>query len=152
MRKKLHLRIAFIFFCVLAVVLAGSFVMATEEANYEVVESEGDFELRQEKIESEYGPAIVRLSYLTEKASEIKAVLEKIRSGLAEAERKKVMDTLDQRMSDEGNLYLRFDKQKAYKGKLALKYTGDVLKARVKIASYPATLSNLKYNAKILFE
>ena len=53
MRKKLHLRVAFIFFFVFAVLLPGSFVMATEEAKYEVVESEGDFELRQ------YAPQIV---------------------------------------------------------------------------------------------
>jgi len=53
MRKKLHLRVACIFFCVLAVAMPGRFVMAAEEAKYEVVESEGDFELRQ------YAPQIV---------------------------------------------------------------------------------------------
>ena len=47
MKKKLHLRVASIFFCVCSVLLAGSFVMAVEKAKYEVVESEGDFELRQ---------------------------------------------------------------------------------------------------------
>jgi hypothetical protein len=53
MRKKLHLRLACIFFCIFGVVLAGSNLMAIEEANYEVVDSEGDFELRQ------YAPQIV---------------------------------------------------------------------------------------------
>jgi effector-binding domain-containing protein len=53
MKTNLHLRVAFIFFCVCGVVLARSFVMAVEKTKYEVVESEGDFELRQ------YSPQIV---------------------------------------------------------------------------------------------
>jgi hypothetical protein len=53
MRTNLHLRVACIFFCVFGLVLAGSNLMAIEEANYEVVESEGNFELRQ------YAPQIV---------------------------------------------------------------------------------------------
>jgi RNA binding exosome subunit len=110
------------------------------------------FDFKQDKIESEYGPVVVRLSYETDKAADIKTILERIRSGLSDADRKKVIDTIDQRLSEEGHLYLRFDKQRAFKGKLALKYTGDVIKTRIKIASYPATLSNLKYNAQILFE
>jgi peptide methionine sulfoxide reductase msrA/msrB len=53
MTSNLHRRAAFIFFCVFAVLLPGSFAMAAEEAKYEVVESEGDFELRR------YAPQIV---------------------------------------------------------------------------------------------
>lgn len=53
MKKKHHLRATFIFFCVCGVVLAGGFVMAVEKSKYEVVKSEGDFELRQ------YSPQIV---------------------------------------------------------------------------------------------
>ena len=53
MKKKLHLRVASIFICLCGVVFAGSLVMAVEKAKYEVVESEGDFELRQ------YSPQIV---------------------------------------------------------------------------------------------
>ena len=107
--------------------------------------------LAHEKIESEQGPAIVKLSYTAGKAAEIKAVLENIRAGLSDADRQKIIETLDQRISEDG-LYMRFDKQRAYNGELVLKYTGDVIRARIKIASYPATLSNMKYNAKILFE
>ena len=46
MKTNPHLRVAFIFLCVFSVVLAGSKLMAVEEAKYGVVESEGDFELR----------------------------------------------------------------------------------------------------------
>ena len=53
MKKKLHLKIASIFFCLFGVVFAGSLVMAVEKIKYEVVESEADFELRQ------YSPQIV---------------------------------------------------------------------------------------------
>jgi len=47
MRTNLHLRVAFIFFCVVSVMLAGGNLMAVEEVKYEVLESKGDFELRQ---------------------------------------------------------------------------------------------------------
>jgi len=108
--------------------------------------------LKREEIDSYYGPKIARLTYRAEKAPEIKEMLQRIIDGLSKEERQEIANTIDDRMDEEGNFHLRFSKQKAYMGQLALAYKGDVMKLSIKIASFPATLNNMKYNAKILFE
>lgn len=108
--------------------------------------------LGKRELESYYGPAITKLTYRTDKAAEIKKVLERITSALTREERKAVVESLDDRMDDNGCLFLRFDKQKAYSGELALAYKGDTIKAVIKVAAFPATLQNIRYMAKILFE
>jgi hypothetical protein len=65
MKPNLDLRGAGIFFCVGALILAGSSVMAVEKAKYEVVESDGDFELRQ------YGKQIVAETILEGEFDEV---------------------------------------------------------------------------------
>jgi len=108
--------------------------------------------LKREEMESYYGPKIARLTFKADKAPEIKEMLQKVIGGLSKEERREIAGTIDQRMDEGGNFHLRFSKQKAYIGQLALAYKGDVMKMSIKIASFPATLNNMKYNAKILFE
>jgi hypothetical protein len=108
--------------------------------------------LKKEEVDSYYGPAIVKLTYTADSADEIKMVLERMIAGLSKEDRREIVNSLDKRLDEDGNLFIRFDKQAAYDGRLALHYNGDVIKTRIKIASYPATMKNLKYNAQILFE
>ena len=108
--------------------------------------------LKREEMDSYYGPKIARLTYRADKAPEIREILQKIIGGLSKEERQEIAGTIEDRMDEEGNFHLRFSKQKAYAGQLALAYKGDVMKLSIKIASFPATLNNMKYNAKILFE
>ncbi len=108
--------------------------------------------LKRDEIDSYYGPKIARFTYRAEKAPEIKEMLQKIVGQLSIEERQEIAKTIDDRMDEEGNFHLRFNKQKAYAGQLALAYKGDVMKLSIKIASFPATLNNMRYNAKILFE
>ena len=108
--------------------------------------------LKTEEIESYYGPSITKLSFLASKASDVRAMLEKITSKLSKEDKQKIVNTLDERMDENGCLFLRFNKQEAYNGKLMLEYSGDTIKVVVKIASFPINLDNMKYNAKIIFE
>ena len=108
--------------------------------------------IKKEKVESYYGPEIVKLSFGTDKLPEVRKMLDEITTRLSKEDKRKVIETLDERMDSEGNLFLRFDKQKAYLGDLTLSYHGDVIKVRIKIASFPVNLQNIKYNAQILFE
>jgi hypothetical protein len=108
--------------------------------------------IEKEEVESYYGPAIGRLTYFTDKAADIKRILGNIVSNLSEEDRREIIGGLDKRLDENGSLFLRFDKQSAYNGKLILGYQGDVIKTEVKLASYPVTLNNLKHNAKIIFE
>lgn len=45
---------------------------------------------------------------------------------------------LDRKMDDKGNLFLRFDKQKAYQGELQIVEHGDSVHLKIKLAAYPA--------------
>jgi hypothetical protein len=108
--------------------------------------------LKNEEVDSFYGPKIAKLTFWTDKAAEIKAMLQKIITELSKEDREAIANTIDERMNENGSLFLRFNKQKAYNGKLALDYKGDAIKTVIKIASFPANLNNMKYNAKIIFE
>ena len=108
--------------------------------------------LKNEEVDSFYGPKIAKLTFWTDKAAEIKAMLQKIITELSKEDRQAIANTIDERMNENGSLFLRFNKQKAYAGKLVLDYKGDAIKTVIKIASFPANLNNMKYNAKIIFE
>lgn len=49
-----------------------------------------------------------------------------------------ILKTLDRRIDDDCQLYLRFDKQEAYLGRLRLADHDDVISVRGKVAAYPA--------------
>lgn len=65
MKPNCYLRGACVLFCVGALTLTGSPVMAIEKAKYEVIESDGDFELRQ------YGKQIVAETVLEGEFDEV---------------------------------------------------------------------------------
>ena len=52
--------------------------------------------------------------------------------------RKRILNRLEDKMDDYGNLYLRFDKQRAYLGDLKVVEHGDSIHLKIKIAAYPA--------------
>jgi RNA binding exosome subunit len=54
-----------------------------------------------------------------------------------EDDKKRLFYHFDKRLDDSGILYLRFDKQEAFKGKLKLSEEEDVIRVRIKFSSYP---------------
>lgn len=50
----------------------------------------------------------------------------------------KILNNLHRKMDDKGNLFLRFDKQKAYLDELEIVEHGDSIHVKIKIAAYPA--------------
>lgn len=51
--------------------------------------------------------------------------------------KKQLFYYFEKRLDDSGILYLRFDKQEAFKGKLKLSEEEDVIRVRIKFSSYP---------------
>lgn len=49
------------------------------------------------------------------------------------------LDTADQRLDEAGFLHLRFEKQDAYRGRLAMAASEDVIDVRCKLVSHPAS-------------
>ncbi|MGZ7068147.1 MAG: RNA-binding protein [Methanobacterium sp.] len=62
----------------------------------------------------------------------------KILEQLDDPTKKRVLNELDRKMDHKGNLFLRFDKQRAFLGDLKIIEHGDAIHVKIKIAAYPA--------------
>ncbi|MFP3309450.1 MAG: RNA-binding domain-containing protein [Acidilobus sp.] len=91
----------------------------------------GESKIVEEELSGYFGNPIIVVSASKEK-EEAQEAFNKIVSLLTEPDRKLLTSTLEERLSEEGSLYLRFDKQKAYNGKLVLSEEDDVIKVKVR--------------------
>jgi len=90
------------------------------------------FNIRKEK--GYYGNEIIILELQLKKKKEIEEFWRRMKEfGIIE----EIMSILDEIVDPHGILYLRFDKQEAYLGNVALATHGDVIALRTKIKSYP---------------
>ena len=55
-----------------------------------------------------------------------------------EPSKKRLRSELENKMDEKGNLFLRFDKQRAYLGDLKIIEHGDSIHVKINIAAYPA--------------
>lgn len=85
------------------------------------------------------------------KKREMKDFLEKLGT-LKPSSKKRILRELHERMDDRGNLFLRFDKQRAYMGDLKIVEHGDALHLKLKIAAYPARKDEALKVARQIFQ
>lgn len=52
-------------------------------------------------------------------------------------DKKRLYHLFDMRLDDSGILYLRFDKQEAFLGRLKLSESEDVIRVRIRFSAYP---------------
>ncbi|HSQ01850.1 MAG TPA: RNA-binding protein [Methanobacterium sp.] len=90
-----------------------------------------------EATEGYYKNPVLILSNKIDKKKEIKDFVKKL-SAMNDPARKRVLNRLEDKMDDNGNLFLRFDKQRAYMGDLKVVEHGDSIHLKIKIAAYPA--------------
>jgi RNA-binding protein len=90
-----------------------------------------------ESTEGFYKNPVLILSNKIDKKSEIKDFVEKL-STMSDPARKRILNRLEDRIDDYGNLFLRFDKQRSFLGDLKVVEHGDSIHVKVKIAAYPA--------------
>ena len=90
-----------------------------------------------EDTEGYYKNPVLILSNKIDKKSEIKDFVEKLLT-MKDPARKRILNRLEDRIDDYGNLFLRFDKQRAFLGDLKVVEHGDSIHVKVKIAAYPA--------------
>ncbi|OPX59653.1 MAG: hypothetical protein A4E25_01140 [Methanobacterium sp. PtaB.Bin024] len=105
----------------------------------------------KEVTEGYYNNQVIILHGKITKKREINDFLEKLRS-LKPSAKKRILRELNNRMDDRGNLFLRFDKQRAYLGDLKLVEHGDALHLKLKIAAYPARKKIALEVAQKIFE
>ena len=75
----------------------------------------------------------------------------KILENLDPSTKKRVINELNKKMDEKGNLFLRFDKQRAYQGNFKIIEHGDAVHVKIKIAAYPAKKENAMKEAMKIF-
>lgn len=105
-----------------------------------------EFEVERAESEGHYGDRILVLSARVENADEIRHVLDRL-SELEEFE--KLVGELDQRVTDNTELFLRLDKQAAFGDRIRL---GDGITLRAKVEAYPAKKEAAVENAREVLE
>ncbi|MFC4551289.1 MULTISPECIES: RNA-binding protein [Halorussus] len=101
-----------------------------------------EFEVERTESEGHHGDRIVVFSARVERADEMRHVLSKL-ADLPDVE--SVLDELDDRVDDNCSLFLRLDKQAAYRGQVAL---GEGITLRAKVEAYPAKKEKAVENAR----
>lgn len=119
-----------------------AFVHATEEKSkvlngLKVLLPE-DVEVRQKRAKGHHGNPIYVLSAMIRKRGLLHEFQRRLMAGLRAGEKEKLIWAAAERVGEDCCLYLRFDKQLAYKGELVLTEGGDAIHVRLKIAAYPA--------------
>ncbi|KOX96085.1 RNA-binding protein [Halorubrum tropicale] len=101
-----------------------------------------DVELDRVENAGHHGHRIVVLSARVERADEMRHVLDRL-SELEDLDR--VLDELDERVDDNCALFLRVDKQAAFRGDVRL---GPGVTVRTKVEAYPAKKEKAVANAR----
>ena len=101
-----------------------------------------EFEVTHTDSEGHHGDRIVVLSARVENADDVRHVLARL-ADLPKFEQ--VIDELDERVTDNTELFLRLDKQAALRGDVR---RGDGITLRAKVEAYPATKAAAVENAR----
>jgi len=93
----------------------------------------GDTQIVEEDLTGYFGNPIIVLTAACDedKASE---VFDRILEGLSPPDRKYLLSTLDERLTKDGVLHIRLDKQKALANKFVLSDSDDVIKLTVRFS------------------
>jgi RNA binding exosome subunit len=105
-----------------------------------------EYPIDRVETEGHHGDRIVVLSARVDKADDMRAVLDRVRGGDGI---ETVHDELDQRVTDDCELFLTFDKAAAYRGAVRL---GDGIRFRAKVEAYPARRETAVENARAVLE
>ncbi|MEM1928240.1 MAG: RNA-binding domain-containing protein [Acidilobaceae archaeon] len=90
-------------------------------------------EVESESYEGHYGNRIEVLTVELRDSEEAGALLSYLLESLGDADRRLLLATLAERVDESGSLYLRLDKQSAYRGVLELSDGDDVIKIEIRV-------------------
>ena len=101
-----------------------------------------EFLVERTRSEGYHGDRILVLETRVENADDVRHVLDRL-AGMDAVDR--VLDELDERVTENTELFLRLDKQAAYRGQVEL---GEGLTLRGKVEAYPADRDRAIENAR----
>jgi RNA binding exosome subunit len=105
-------------------------------------------DITREVTEGYHGNPIIILEAFVKEKRRSKDLFSK----LSEVDLQEILVSLDRRMDDDCNLYLRLDKQEAYLGNLKMTTSDDAIAIRAKVESYPKKRENAMKSATELLE
>ncbi|CAD7774360.1 RNA-binding protein [Candidatus Methanoperedenaceae archaeon GB50] len=129
-------------------VLLHAIVHSTEEIGRVIsalrflLQADDDDVVSQSRVKGHYGNEMVLLEAKLTKSKDIRRFLDIISDQLPPSDLSRLRSEMSERVDDECVLHIRFDKQEAFMGRLALAKRGDVISARLKIKAYPASKEN----------
>jgi RNA binding exosome subunit len=110
-----------------------------------------EFEINSTKAKGHFGNPIEYLEVEITRKREIKEFWNNLMSVLGD-QRSVLLNTIENRVDDQGFLYVRVDKQKAYLGEVELTEGGDSIVVRAKLVTYPARREKIVEFAKVVIE
>jgi len=96
------------------------------------------FEVRRGKLKGHYGNPILTFTTSIKQRRLVREIWTCMTTKLRAGELDKLSRVTPERIDETCHLYLRFDKQLAYAGELALTEGGDAIHVELKVAAYPA--------------
>jgi RNA binding exosome subunit len=123
-----------------------TFIQATEDED-KVLEAIGTFipdEIDDddvlfdvEETKGFFGNPIKVVNVEIKRSRAVRAFLNHFRELLSEEDRRYILENLEEKVDEEGTLYVRFNKQKAYLGEPEIDEGGDTIQVRIKVKAFP---------------
>jgi hypothetical protein len=97
-----------------------------------------DIEIQRSKLEGHHGNQIIVFEARVDRKALLRELLGRIMAKLRAGELENIRRSLPTRFDESCHFYLRFDKQLAYRGELALTDGGDAIRLKLKTTAFPA--------------
>ncbi|WP_456327309.1 RNA-binding domain-containing protein [Archaeoglobus sp.] len=110
-----------------------------------------EFEIVRTPAKGHFGNPIEYLEVEITKKKQIKEFWNNLIKLLGD-QRNYIINTLEERIDDQGQLFIRFDKQKAYLGEIEVTEKGDAVVVKAKLVTYPAKREKIVEFAKEILE
>jgi len=84
-----------------------------------------------------FGNPIKVVNVEIKRSKAVRTFLKYFKELLSEEDRRYLLEHLDEKVDEEGTLYVRFNKQKAYLGEVEIDEGADVVQVRIKVKAFP---------------
>ncbi len=84
-----------------------------------------------------FGNPIKVVNVEIKRSRAVRTFLKNFKELLSEEDKKYILENLDEKVDEEGTLYVRFNKQKAYLGEAKVDEGPDVVQVRIKAKAFP---------------
>ena len=98
----------------------------SEDIEFEIIETEGYF-----------GNPIKVINAKVKRSRSVKKMLEHLKNLLSEEDKEYLLENLEEKVDETGTFFIRFNKQKAYLGEVAVGEGEDVIQVKIKVKAFP---------------